>query len=282
MLLNKQVYEFTFPTFGPTVKVHPSLNHISCSGATDDGLFMVCGNMEGEIILCRLSYSKGRVSHVSNFDNFFIPATPTLVCISAQHFILCAAYEKTLIIYDYGIRRIVNTITTESEVQFGFIDDNDAIIVIGEKQHLEVFSVNGNRVHVKNMEGLTCGTYTHVPYSIENRCIVLGQRIIGKENKVQGHLIMLNIDTFNSVKELTFNNPIKSIHINEKCTRILVNTEEGIFTLDSLNNGIPLKKQYAYSCAICKTILANKQVEQCPDCGRFLCQKCKFKCHRKQ
>ncbi|OHS98487.1 hypothetical protein TRFO_35079 [Tritrichomonas foetus] len=259
------------------IELEESCNSTSTStiSISPDGLYLMVARDEGALIIARLFYSRGDVSHAKIIMSFGTEPNITATAISSAHFIAFAAHKNVISQYDLGLlQRIDEKIEFPFDIRKIEVDDIAAIFVVYGDKSIALCSISGEILFKETNinSNITASSITQLPEHFDDRFIVTGHEdgtvIFWGISFADNKFILLKNDQI-------VNEPILTISLSPNAQRMIVGSANNISHLEAIDSTLPhLKKTtYASVCACCNNDL-KKGAAVCVECRRFICYKC--------
>lgn len=246
----------------------------SCIAVSSDGVFLGVGQREGSVALYMLKYNSNEIIDVKLINRFITSKAVSDCAISSEHFLMIAACKDDINRFDIGTRRANDAIHAGFKINCLAIDDYGALIIAGGYKQLSVWSISGTPLMSSVVEGtINKIVVANLPETSPNRFFVTGD----SNGVVKFWTLNFTDNTIDAIETFKLgNSPVKAITIDENTSRILIATNDSVYTIDFVGSLVEdLDKKYAIQCSQCANIIEKgTQSKICANCHRFFCHKC--------
>ena len=150
----------------------PAISNIDLS---KDGFLVVKIFLDGHIDITMLKYKRGLFSHETKIGHFSTDFNLRVCAISSEHFLVLAAHDKTILQFDIGTMKTLDSIDLQFEVQHIAIDDEAAVFWVTGGTHICLFSISGELLIEDSLPSVISSIFPSPLHEyIENRFAVAG------------------------------------------------------------------------------------------------------------
>jgi hypothetical protein len=242
-----------------------------------DGVWLGIGQRENGLAIWLLRYEDAKISDARELGRFSTSGSVNACVISSEHFLALALCENRVDRIDLGTRRVVEPIELGYPANCLAVDEYAGTVITGG-QSINVWSLSGRAIAQIEVETpVKVITTAEIEEAIENRFFVTGHSN-GIVRFWMVNFATMELECLKSIKPTTA--PIRRIAIDEEAIKVILVSEEDIFSIDYLgSSAVGLRTKYAIECSNCfKAIEKGSAITQgvkiCSSCHRFFCQDC--------
>ena len=245
---------------------------ISHMAVSSDGLFICRTYLDGHVIITRVEYGKNsNVPQEVIIENFITELGVGRCAISSTHFIAFVACDKTILQFDIGTKRKLQSITLKYKVKHIVIDEDAAVVWVVGSQYISLYSISMTLIIEDMMKAeIVSICASPLPEHFENRFALIGHSD-GTTSFIGFSYQTNKFTSFYRAK--LADEPIISVAIDSAGQRALAATKNACYDFEYIGTKErPLNMKYAYQCASC--LARPKNLTFCQKCNRFTCPKC--------